>query len=203
MIVDTIGAGFEVPDDTVIWRYMSLGRFNDLLRGEFYFAAAHQFEDQFEGAITDAQASRRREQAKHVYPGDEAAQLRQLKHLSWAFGDLRRMTKINCWHARAAENTAMWERYLRDQPGVAIASTAGALKAALHPFRLAPHYGKENIFVAGIRYIDYVREDMDDSQCSPSSFTSAASIQTKPRFEQCCRCGWPPNSECRSQPMGS
>jgi hypothetical protein len=155
--------GFEVPDGTVIWRYMQLPRFHDVLKGRLYFAAAHQFDDQFEGAITDAAAAWRRQEAARLFPGDSSAQQRQLEQLSWAFGRLRRMTKINCWHARSAENVAMWERYLRGQPGAAVVSTAGALKQALSPFRLQPHYGEEGIFVAAVRYIDHTTEAMADA----------------------------------------
>jgi hypothetical protein len=44
---------FETPDDTMIWRYMRLPAYHDLLRGELYFPAAHQFDDRFEGAINE------------------------------------------------------------------------------------------------------------------------------------------------------
>ncbi len=43
--------GFKLEDETVIWRYISLPRLRSLLVDGLYFAAAHQFDDTFEGAI--------------------------------------------------------------------------------------------------------------------------------------------------------
>src|SRR4051794_21617697 len=120
--------GFEVSNDTVIWRYLALTRYRELLSGRLYFAAAQQFGDHFEGAITAAQHAWRRREAARTFPDDVAMQERDLDGLTDAFADLRRMTKISCWHARATENIAMWERYLQGSPGVAVASTVGALK---------------------------------------------------------------------------
>lgn len=150
--------GFEVDDATVIWRYMAVDRFRDLLAGHLYFAAAHQFEDQFEGAITDAEMSRRRLMAAEFDDPDP-----WLETESWAFEDLRRMTKINRWHAANHENVAMWERYIRPGvDGVALRSTAGALKRSLREFRLQPQYGEETIVVGGVRYLDFATEGRVD-----------------------------------------
>jgi len=95
-------------------------------------------------------------------PDDPVKQKVHLERLSQAFADLRRMTKISCWHARQAENISMWERYLHGTPGVAVASTVSALKCSLQPFRLQPHYGEEPIAVGAVRYLDYAGEDMKD-----------------------------------------
>jgi hypothetical protein len=155
--------GFEVDNDTVIWRYMPAARFGDLLAGHLYFAAARQFDDQFEGAITEAENARREQIAARTFPDDTRAQRFQLQELSRAFADLRRMTKMSCWHARRHENVAMWERYRPATGcGVAIASTVGSLKRSLHEFRLKPSYGSERIVVGGVRYIDYANEEMTD-----------------------------------------
>lgn len=154
--------GCEAGDDTVIWRYMRTNHFMDLLAGRLYFAAAHQFGDQFEGAITQAEQVRRRELALRTFPNAGETQ-QHLQGLSRAFADLRRMTKINCWHARPHENVAMWERYRRSTDcGVVVASTVGALKQSLHEFRLKPEYGHETISVGRVRYIDYAADEMVD-----------------------------------------
>jgi hypothetical protein len=155
--------GFEVGDDTIIWRYLSAKRFADLLAGQLYLAAASQFDDQFEGAITEAEDAERQQMAREAFPNDPAAQKRELGTLSEAFEDLRRMTKVNCWHGQQHENAAMWDRY---QPstgfGVAVASTVGALKRSMREFRLRPNYGAEQIYVGAVRYIDYAAEEMTD-----------------------------------------
>jgi len=156
--------GFEAGDETVIWRYMSFERFVDLLSGELYFAAAHQFDDEFEGAITQAAQEQRQMWARELYPDDADMQQSDLDGDSWAFAELRRLTKVSCWHARATENVAMWERYRSNTgAGVAVASTVGALKRSLQEFRLKPTYGEERIMVGRVHYIDYAHDHMTDS----------------------------------------
>jgi len=155
--------GFEAGDATVIWRYMSTKRFQDLLSGHLYFAAARQFDDDFEGAITEAQRKWRESDAGSVFPESEQLQASHLEALSHAFEDLRRMTKINCWHASAHENVAMWERYLpHNADGVAVRSTVGGVKHSIQEFRLQPSYGEEQIRVGLVHYIDYSTEEMID-----------------------------------------
>ena len=150
---------FEVDDETVIWRFMSVERFRQLLAGELYFASASQFGDPFEGAVTAKESRRRFEALGFSYPaGTEPDTYPSMR----AFEDLRRMVKINCWHAAPWENVQMWERYLRDGGGVAVQSTVGALKAALRPFRLKPEYGEEQIRVGQVRYVDYANDEMQD-----------------------------------------
>ncbi len=155
--------GFAAGDNTVIWRYVSAARFGDLLAGQLYFAAAHEFDDPFEGAITQAENARRQQEMTRIFP-DDTARRRTLCGLSEAFADLRRMTKISCWHARAHENVAMWERYRPATGcGVAVASTVGALKRSLREFRLQPSYGAELVSIGTVRYIDYATEAMTNS----------------------------------------
>lgn len=143
---------------------MSVDRFESLLAEGLYFAAAAQFDDAFEGAITEAEETRRQLEAERMYPEDGEARDCVVKQLSGAFEDLRRMTMLSCWHESTGhENVAMWDRYVApDTAGVAVVSTAHQLKASLLPFRLAPDYGEEPIVVGRVRYIDYANETMDD-----------------------------------------
>jgi hypothetical protein len=120
------------------------------------------FDDAFEGSITDAQIARRR--AQHVrLAQDQDVVDRSLASASQAFAELRRFTKISCWHAAEHENAAMWERYLpKGACGVAVRSTVGSLKSALLPFRLDPSYGEEGIPVRRVRYLDYSEAEFED-----------------------------------------
>jgi len=157
--VDTRAA---TPDDTVIWRYMTVERFNDVVSGSLYFAAATQFDDVFEGSITEAQFARRRAQHARTFDVQHDVDA-ALASTSRAFAELRRLTKINCWHAAEHENVAMWERYLpKGTCGVAVRSTVGSLRSALLPFRLDPAYGEEGIVVRRVHYLDYSKDDFED-----------------------------------------
>src|SRR3954465_5604640 len=153
--------GFDIGDDTVIWRYQTFGRFQCVLDGRLYFAAAHQFDDSFEGAVTDAERAARVAAQARLFPTERSLQASILERMSAAFGELRRLTKINCWQATTHENVAMWERYTRSSPtGIAVKSTVGSVKRALREFRLRPEYGEEPIYVGRVKYLDYAVEPL-------------------------------------------
>jgi hypothetical protein len=133
----------EVPADEPLWRYLRPEVFSAALQsGTLYFPSAREFEDPFEGALA-------------VLPHDLPTDPRyaQLEGVDKAFEELRRLTKINCWHRAEYESNAMWRLYAASRKGVAI-TTAARLKAALQPFRLAPSYGEEVPLWGHVRYVD-------------------------------------------------
>lgn len=157
-------------DETVIWRYLSAERLRDLLSGGLYFAAATQFDDAFEGAITDAQFARRRAQGARFVSADRDVDA-ALKSTSRAFAELRRLTKISCWHASDHENVSMWERYLpKGTCGVAVRSTVGSLQSALLPFRLKPRFGEEGIVVRKVQYLDFSKDEFPEQSMEAPFF---------------------------------
>lgn len=76
--------------------------------GELYFASARQFQDPFEGAVA-------------VLPPGLPVHLRYTERdgTENAFEELRRLTKICCWHRAAYESDAMWQLYAGKWKGVA------------------------------------------------------------------------------------
>src|SRR5687768_17393094 len=128
MAIRTLKAFEAPPSETKIWRYISFAKFESLLRsGSIYFASAREFEDKFEGSITRAEMDWRRRWANVAY-------------VSNAFEQLRRLTKISCWHVNEGESAAMWKLYLRESKGIAIRSTIGRLMSSLTPYRIQPQY---------------------------------------------------------------
>lgn len=79
----------ETPDwNEQLWRYFKTGRFIELLdTSSLYFSSARDFEDQFEGAIA-------------VIPAGISIDPRysDLESVDYAFEQLRRLTKVSCWH---------------------------------------------------------------------------------------------------------
>jgi hypothetical protein len=71
-----------------------------------------------------------------------------------AFQELKRLTKINCWHRAEYESAAMWRLYADESKGIAICSTADRIRAADRPFRLDPSYGIEDLWLGEVRYAD-------------------------------------------------
>ena len=119
--------------DEPLWRYFKTERFLDLLRtGEFYFAAARQFQDPFEGAVAVLPPG---------FPVDP--RYANLENGEKAFEELRRLTKISCWHRASYESDAMWQLYAGAWKGVAICTTPNRIAAAT-PFRLKPEFGHED-----------------------------------------------------------
>ncbi len=131
-----------------LWRYFKTERFLDLLESShLYFASARQFEDQFEGAVTVIPAG------FNVDP--RYAGLERPEH---AFEELRRLTKVSCWHRASYESDAMWQIYAKSKKGVAIRTSAELIIAAANPFRLKPEYGHEDLWGGNVVYVDLLKE---------------------------------------------
>lgn len=97
-----------------LWRYFKTDRFLDILQSSrLYFAAALQFEDPFEGAVAVLPPG---------FPVDP--RYANLESGERAFEELRRLTKVSCWHRAAYESDAMWQLYAGSRKGVAIRTNA-------------------------------------------------------------------------------
>ena len=128
-----IGA-VDIDWSEMLWRYFKVERFiTTTERSAIYFAAARQFEDRFEGAVA-------------VVPPEYRPDPRYAEpdHTDNAFEQLKRLTKISCWHRASYESDAMWKLYAGMHKGVAICTTPGRLRDAAIPFRLDPAYGIED-----------------------------------------------------------
>lgn len=141
--------GEEIDQDEHLWRYFKTERFTELLEtSELYFAAARQFQDRFEGATAvlppDAYVDPR-------YPLDGEMGER-------AFEQLRRLTKISCWHRSSYESDAMWQLYAGAWKGVAIRTTPRRLCEAAATFRLEPHHKGEDLWGGSVKYVDLLQE---------------------------------------------
>jgi len=138
----------EVSEDEPLWRYFRADRFVAALQSStLYFAAATEFEDRFEGAVAVQSAD------LPIDPRYAAIDFPER-----AFEQLRRLTKLSCWHRADYESDAMWRLYASAHKGVAIRTTAGRLRAALRPYRLAPEYGEEEPFWGSVQYFDLLKE---------------------------------------------
>ncbi|MBM3926031.1 MAG: DUF2971 domain-containing protein [SAR202 cluster bacterium] len=135
-------------EDEPLWRYFQSDRLLAALHSRtLYFASARQFSDPFEGAVA-------------VLPHDTPSDPRysELEGADQAFEELRRLTKISCWHRADYESDAMWKLYAATGKGVAVRTTTERLRRGLLPFRLAPHYGEEKPYWGPVRYADLHRE---------------------------------------------
>lgn len=134
------------------WRYFKLDRFiSSLQQDHIYFAAANEFEDKFEGAVS-------------LQPPDSTHYLTSSQIINFtnnAFKELQRLTKVICWHQADYESDMMWKLYAQQRKGVAICSNPGRMKNAFKPFKLKPEYCEEEIHIGNVKYIDLTSARMN------------------------------------------
>lgn len=138
-----------IDQEESLWRYFRPDRFLDLMSsGHLYFASARQFQDPFEGATA-------------VLPPGTPSDPRFLPQNEYgerAFEQLRRLTKICCWHRATYESDAMWQLYASAWKGVAIRSSPSKLAEAIKPFKLREDYADETLWGGNVRYVDLLQQ---------------------------------------------
>jgi hypothetical protein len=125
----------DLPPDTVVWRYLQLNAFLELVNGHLVLSRADQFNDDLEGAYDWRQI-------EFSNDGIEAMGLPLQKRVETDYGrhypyidykvpDLikkaRTQTLMSCWCEYDGESFAMWSAYGRRRESVAISSTVGKL----------------------------------------------------------------------------
>lgn len=143
----------EIPLGKPLWRYFKIEHFIRTLRCRtLYFPSAREFGDRFEGAVA-------------VLPSEILIDPRYKEKdlIDQTFEELRRLTKISCWHRADYESHAMWKLYGAQGKGVAIRTTTTRLKKALLPFRLTPEHGQEEPWWGNVRYVDLHKERLNVS----------------------------------------
>lgn len=133
----------KLPKDpnTVVWKYLDLSKFLDLLMSEkLFMSRSDKFEDQYEGTFSEPTFD-------------------EIKKLSIDNPDFlnyykthREKVAISSWHINEYESFAMWQIFTQNNEGIAIQSTIGRLQKALVPeINFNQHIGEVN-------YIDYKKE---------------------------------------------
>jgi hypothetical protein len=133
----------NLPDDpdTIVWKYLDLSKFLDLLMSKkLFMSRSDKFEDQYEGTFSE--------------PTFE-----EIKKLSINNPDFlqyykthREKVAISSWHINEYESFAMWQIFTQNSEGLAIQSTIGRLQKALIPEN---NYKQ---FIGEVNYIDYKKE---------------------------------------------
>ncbi|MFV8392499.1 hypothetical protein [Flavobacterium sp. LB2P6] len=133
----------KLPEDpnTVVWKYLDLSKFLDLLMSEkLFMSRSDKFEDQYEGTFSE--------------PTFE-----EIKKLSIDKPDFlnyykthREKVAISSWHINEYESFAMWQIFTQNSEGLAIQSTIGRLQKSLVPET------NFNQYIGEVNYIDYKKE---------------------------------------------
>ena len=133
----------KLPEDpdTIVWKYLDLSKFLDLLMSKkLFMSRSDKFEDQYEGTFSE--------------PTFE-----EIKKLSIDNPDFLKFYKthrekvaISSWHINEYESFAMWQIFTQNTEGIAIQSTIGRLQNALAPENNFKQY------IGEVNYIDYKKE---------------------------------------------
>jgi hypothetical protein len=141
----------DCPDDnTVIWRYMDLAQFLDVLvQEQIYFPNMNILSDKYEGTIPKNIIEQKRAEFEHQgLTGRDLEE--EMANFHYFTHPMPELSLVNCWSMERLESYALWKIYLKgSSSGVAIRSTVGALKRALEN---GGDEFSEEIFFGKVRY---------------------------------------------------
>lgn len=127
--------------DTIIWKYLDLSKFLDLLLSKkLFMSRSDKFEDQYEGTFSEPTFEEIRKLSK-----DKPDFLQYYK-------THREKVAISSWHINEYESFAMWQIFTQNSEGLAIQSTIGRLQKAVEPEQNYKQY------IGEVNYIDYKKE---------------------------------------------
>lgn len=133
----------KLPEDpdTVVWKYLDLSKFLDLLLSkQLFMSRSDKFEDQYEGTFSEPTF----EEIKKIAANKP-------EFLDY-YKSHREKVVISSWHINEYESFAMWQIFTKNNEGLAIQSTIGRLKEALQPENRVEQY------IGNVNYIDYKKE---------------------------------------------
>lgn len=116
---------FEAPrnQNATLWRYMDLTRFMALLEDSaVFFSAAEEFEDPYEGALSQANRAIRSFVHSRVPKTNQTPE-----------SSARARVVVSCWYAAQHESAAMWSLYAKSTDAIAVCTTYKKLRQLLPP----------------------------------------------------------------------
>lgn len=127
--------------DTIVWKYLDLSKFLDLLLSQkMFMSRSDKFEDQYEGTFSEPTF----EEIKKIAANNP-------EFLDY-YKSHREKVAISSWHTNEYESFAMWQIFTQNSEGLAIQSTVKRLQNALIPEK---NYDQ---FIGEVNYIDYKKE---------------------------------------------
>jgi hypothetical protein len=146
-----------------IWRYMSLDKFEYLIKERtLYFARADQFCDPLEGTFPSGSVT--------LF---SALKMQNLHGFLSKATCLRNSVAANCWHIDDSESLAMWHRYAKGGQGVVVRSTLSRLKKSIFG------YTKDFIRIVKVQYITFSRAVLPPLLGFPFEFKDGAYINER------------------------
>lgn len=127
--------------DTIVWKYLDLSKFLDLLISrKLFMSRSDKFEDQYEGTFSEPTF----EEIKKLAANNP-------EFLSY-YKSHREKVVVSSWHINEYESFAMWQIFTQNSEGLAIQSTIGRLQKALEVEK------DFKLYIGEVNYIDYKKE---------------------------------------------
>lgn len=133
----------KLPEDpdTIVWKYLDLSKFLDLLLSQkLFMSRSDKFEDQYEGTFSEP-----------TFEEIKKLAINNPEFLNY-YKIHREKVAISSWHINEYESFAMWQIFTQNSEGLAIQSTIGRLQKALEPEKNLKQY------IGQVNYIDYKKE---------------------------------------------
>ena len=136
-------SNIKLPEDpnTIVWKYLDLSKFLDLLLSKkLFMSRSDKFEDQYEGTFSEP-----------TFEEIRKLSIDNPDFLNY-YKTHREKVAISSWHINEYESFAMWQIFTQNSEGLAIQSTIGRLQKALQP---EEHFQQ---YIGEVNYIDYKKE---------------------------------------------
>lgn len=144
------------PGNTIIWRYMGLDKFLDLItHRRLFFTNAKNFTDGYEVSLpTNIVKAKRKELSAKGLSGRDLEE--ELATFEWTNRPMRELTLVNCWSLGRHESYALWKIYLSgSKAGVAIRTNISRLRKGIiggnDPI-------DDEIYIGKVQYKDFLPE---------------------------------------------
>lgn len=134
--------------DTVVWKYLDLSKFLDLLLSKkLFMSRSDKFEDQYEGTFSEP-----------TFEEIKKLAIDNPEFLNY-YKTHREKVAVSSWHINEYESFAMWQIFTQNSEGLAIQSTIRRLQKAVNSEKNFDQY------IGEVNYIDYKKEyiPFDDS----------------------------------------
>lgn len=138
----------EPQDNDMLWKYMSLPKFLNLLNGKLYFNRIDSFEDVFEATFPKYNELHRDE----VYGGKCPIPKQSFDAI---VSHAKKHTYVSCFHKNEYESAFMWKLYAGED-GVAFVTSFERLKESFCN-------EEKHIYISNVQYIDYENQYLPES----------------------------------------
>jgi len=128
----------------LVRKYLDLSKFVSLLQDGIWFSRLDNFDDDYEGRVSDKTVRHRFDQWEYLEFEDDPPpyDLRQM----YAAEDeiLRKQSFVSCWRYGGEESAVFWDAYIDDGNGVAVETTLDTLSSAMEQAHREVLIGKVN-----------------------------------------------------------